>query len=87
MASYGDSYLMDMENNILRTSWCGSPIFKGFAQLADKKWMALVREHIDAGHTETHRDNAMIFYTQWVTGGGGDIWFVDESSTHRVVVV
>lgn len=76
MTSYSDSYLMDMENSILKTDW-RQPIIKGVERLNNKKWMMLVREQIDAGHTKEKRDRAMAFYTVWVKNGGGDFWFID----------
>ena len=74
MTSYSDSYLMDMENSILKTAW-RQRIIKGVDRLNNDKWMTLVRAQIDAGHTQQKRDSAMVFYTAWVKNGGGDMWF------------
>jgi hypothetical protein len=68
-----DSFMMDLENEILRDFGAGY-VPKGKKRHADPQWAALVRRNVDPHHT----DVTWCEYVSWVSRGGGDEWFLKD---------
>jgi hypothetical protein len=73
-----DSFMMDLENDILRDF---GYVPKGKKRHADPQWAALVRRNVDPHHT----DVTWCEYVEWVQGGGGDEWFQEDGQPQEGV--
>ena len=67
-----NNFMMDFENSLL-SEWIGSPP-TGPRRFEVPEWAALIKRNVYPVHSDVDWDE----YCDWVWGGGGDEWFVED---------
>ena len=72
-----NAFLMDFENDVLRSWDARKGIPRGPRRFENKEWAALVQQHVYPHHSDVTWEQ----YMTWVRGGGGDEWFQEEEES------
>ena len=76
ITSARDDFMMDFEYCCLSEHWDSSikPHPKGSKRYEDPEWAARIQAHVYPHHS----DLDWYEYVDWVSQGGGDVWFREE---------
>ena len=76
-----DSFMMDFENSCLEHVWKKGQFPKGPKRHEDPEWAAMIQTQVYPHHSDVDWEE----YTEWVSRGFGDEWFMEPSDDEEHV--